>query len=300
MPGSPIQVFIAKYRGRLSPAAVHAIAALFQLGNRNLFSAYLGYWQNLFRGNLGVSLTFFPSSVASVVRSAIWWTLGLVGVSIVISFALGTLLGVLVAWKRGSWLDSLIPATTFFTAVPYFWLGLVLLYLFAQTWNIFPNAGAYAPTVNPGLSLSFISSVIYYGLLPMLTLVISSIAGWLIQMRNMMVVTLDEDYVLMAEAKGLSRRRVMFAYAARNAVLPSVASFALSLGFVVSGALLTEVVFSYPGIGYTLYQAVVNEDYPLMQGIFLIITLSVLAVNFVVDIFYGLLDPRTRQVAGAR
>jgi peptide/nickel transport system permease protein len=211
------------------------------------------------------------------------------------SFVLGTLLGMLVGWNRGSWLDALVPGTTFFTAVPYFWLGLIILYVFGQRLGIFPLSGSYSDDLRPGLSFSYLASIVTHGFLPFMTMVISSVAGWLLQMRNMMITVLDEDYVLMAEAKGLSRRRIMFSYAARNAVLPSIASFALSLGFVVSGAILTEVVFSYAGLGYVLYQAVTNEDFPLMQGIFLVITFAVLVANLFADVLYIALDPRTRQ-----
>jgi len=147
----------------------------------------------------------------------------------------------------------------------------------------------------PTFSLEFAGSVLQHGLLPAATIVVSSLAGWILGMRNMMVTVSSEDYVTVAQAKGLSERRVMFSYAARNAVLPQVSGFALSLGFIVSGTLVMEMVFSYPGIGYVLYQAVSAKDYPLMQGVFLIITLSVLVANMAADLVYALLDPRTRQ-----
>jgi peptide/nickel transport system permease protein len=294
MPGNPVEALLVKFKGRLSPSAVNAISALFGTSHRSLWSSYILYWRDLFSGNLGISFTFFPYTVLWVIRSSIFWTLGLVGISTVISFVIGTLIGIFAGWKRGSWLDHLLPTATFFTAVPYFWLGLLMLYVFGQVVRIFPISGAYSVSMTPGFSLSFIGSIALYGFLPVSTLVLSSVAGWIIQMRNMMITVLGEDFVLMAEAKGLPRRRIIFTYAARNAVLPSIASFALSLGFVVSGALLTEVVFDYPGIGYQLYQAVRNLDYPLMQGIFLMITLCVLAANLFADVLYAVLDPRTR------
>jgi peptide/nickel transport system permease protein len=145
-----------------------------------------------------------------------------------------------------------------------------------------------------GYNGPFLSSAIYHGLLPAATIVLSSVAGWMLGMRNVTVSTMGEDYVLTAQAKGLRPRRVLLSYAARNAVLPSIAGFAISLGFVVSGSLITETVFSYPGLGYTLLQAVTNVDYPLMQAVFLVITLAVLGANFAVDMLYGLIDPRTR------
>jgi peptide/nickel transport system permease protein len=295
MPGSPVQALLSRFKGRLTPASQHAIAAMFGLGKQDLFSSYLTYWGDILHGNLGVSFSYFPSSVDSVINSSALWTLGLVGISTVISFVLGTYLGVVIGWKRTSWLDSLLPSSTFFTAVPYFWLGLITLFVFGQLLGWFPQSGAYDADLDPGLNGPFVSSIIGHAFLPALTLVVSSLAGWMLGMRNMMITTLDEEYVLMAEAKGLSPRRIMLVYAARNAILPSIASFALSLGFIMGGAILTEVVFSYPGLGYVLYQAVTNEDYPLMQGIFLIITLSVLLANLLADVLYVILDPRTRQ-----
>lgn len=157
-------------------------------------------------------------------------------------------------------------------------------------------SGGYDPGVNVGLTWGFISNAIDHSILPAVTIIVSSVAGWLLGMRNVMMSTLGEDYVLLAEAKGLSRHRVTLTYAARNAILPNMAGFALSLGFIVSGAILTEVVFSYPGVGYILFEAVSNEDYPLMQGIFLMITILVLLANLFADVMYAALDPRTREV----
>jgi peptide/nickel transport system permease protein len=207
---------------------------------------------------------------------------------------LGVLLGAFVGWKPGTWLDSLVPATTLLAAVPYFWLALILAYFLGRVLQWLPMQGGYDVALTPGWNGEFIASAIQYGALPALTIVLASIGGWLLGMRNMMVSTLSEDYVLTAEAKGLSPRTILRSYAARNAVLPSIAGFAFSLGFVVSGSVVTEYVFSYPGIGSRLLTAVTNNDYALMQGMFLFITLAVLGANLVVDLLYGLIDPRTR------
>jgi peptide/nickel transport system permease protein len=170
-----------------------------------------------------------------------------------------------------------------------------LLYLLGYVLNWFPINGGYdTSSTVPDWSPDFIFSAIQHGILPAFTIVISSIAGWLLSMRNTMITTLSEDYVMMAEAKGLSQRRIMMMYAARNAILPNITSFALSVGFVVSGALLTEIVFSYPGVGYALYQAAENLDYALLQGLFLIISIAVLGANFLADLLYVALDPRVR------
>jgi peptide/nickel transport system permease protein len=295
MPGNPAEILLANFKGRVSPAAVKSVSALFGLNHASLWSQYLTYWHQLLHGNLGISFSFFPATVGSVIARSLPWTLWLVGISTVVSFVLGTLLGIVVAWRRGTWLDSTVPITTFFSAVPYFWFGLVVVFVFGAVLHWFPLYGGYSTGTQIGFSWSFVASAAYYSILPAGTIVLSSIAGWLLGMRNMMITTIDDDYILLAEAEGLTQRRIMFAYAARNAILPNIADFALSLGFVVSGAILTEVVFSYPGIGYVLYQAVDNEDYPLMQGVFLVITLAVLAANLLADLCYGALDPRTRQ-----
>jgi len=297
MPGDPVQNLIARQQGKSSPQAVEALRAQLGLtGDRSLWTDYLHYWGQLFHGNLGLSTSFFPASVSSVLSAALPWTVALVGVSTIVSFVAGTIVGIVVAWRRGSWLDGVLPVATFFQAVPYFFFALLVLILLGSDLGAFPISGGSDPGVDVGLNAPFLASAAYHRFLPMITIVISSIAGWILGMRNMMVTTMDEDYVLVAQAKGLPTRRVI-GYAARNAILPSVSSFSLSLSFVVSGALLTEIVFSYPGIGFQLLQAVQAEDFPLLQGIFLVITFAVLAANLFADVVYALLDPRTRQEA---
>lgn len=296
MPGNPVQTLIGKITGRITPQQVHAIELAFGMGlKRNLFQQYVGYLHQLLLGNLGVSITL-SSPVSSVLRSAVPWTVGLIGISTILSFVIGTFSGALLGWFRGSRLDSMIPVATFFQAVPYFFLGTVVLLVFGSTLHWFPVLGAYSQSVNPGLNWSFLFSLVRYGELPVITIVLSSVAGWMLGMRNMMITMIAEDFVLMAVAKGLPRRKVI-AHAARNAVLPSVANLSLAIGLVVSGALLVELVFNYPGVGNLLLQAVLNEDYPLIQGIFLVITMTVLAANLLADILYFILDPRTRTQA---
>ena len=296
MPGNPVDLVFNRIHHSISPAALHAFEIAFGVNTREgLISQYFGYLGQILHGDLGISITYFPTPVSSVIRTALPWTLALVGVATVLSFVLGTLLGMLAATRRGTWADALLPITSFLSAVPYFWLGLVFLTIFAVDLGWFPLSGGYDPTVSIGFDWTFISNAIDHAVLPAVTIIVSSIAGWLLGMRNVMMATLGEDYVLLAEAKGLRRSRVSFTYAARNAILPNMAGFALSLGFIVSGAILTEVVFSYPGVGYVLFQAVTNEDYPLMQGIFLMITILVLLANLLADIMYAALDPRTRE-----
>ena len=296
IPGDPVQLLMAKFQGQISPSAAASLYTLFGLNNNDsLAKQYVDYWGQLLHGDLGVSFTFFPATTTEVLRQALPWTLGLVGLTTLISFLIGTGLGVLAGWYRGSAIDALLPATTFLSSIPYFWLGLVAIALFTGIDSFFPSSGGYDPGVVPSWDPAFIGSAIQHSLLPALTIFISSMSGWILGMRNMMVTVTSEDYITVAHAKGLSEKRVMLGYAARNALLPNVSGFALSLGFIVSGTLLVEIVFSYPGIGFLLFQAVGSKDYPLLQGIFLIITLSVLVANFLADIAYLLLDPRTRR-----
>ncbi|MEU9792148.1 ABC transporter permease [Streptomyces sparsogenes] len=297
IPGDPVQLMMARMSqsGPVEPGQEEALAAMLGLGHGNLLTQYGDYLSSVVHLDFGLSVTYFPSPVTDVLHDALPWTLVLVGAATLISFVLGLTLGTLAGWRRGSWLDSLVPSTTFLAAVPYFWLALLLLYLFGQVWGVLPLGGGYDETLDIGLGGDFLSSALEHAVLPAATIVLSSVGGWMLGMRNMMVSTLAEDYVTAAEAKGLRPRTVMVGYAARNAVLPSVAGFAISLGFIVSGSLVMEIVFSYPGMGFTLLQAVENTDYPLMQAVFLVITFAVLAANFLVDLVYGFVDPRTRQ-----
>jgi peptide/nickel transport system permease protein len=295
MPGNPAQDLIDKFRGKINPGAIKALRVLFGQGHATLWQQYVDYWHNVFTGNFGISYSYFPSPVSEVLGNSIVWTLVLISVCTVLGFVIGTGLGMLAGWKRGSWLDSLIPITTFLSSIPYFWFAIIIVLVFAILLKWFPLSGGYSVDTTIGFNLDFIGSALYYAILPALTIVVASIGGWLIGMRNMMVTTLSEDYVRLAEAKGLSNRRIMFTYAARNAILPSFSGFAMSLGFVVGGSIVTEIVFNYPGIGSVLFKAAQAADYPLMQAIFLFITLMVLVANILADVAYVFLDPRTRE-----
>ncbi|ROS76604.1 ABC transporter permease [Cellulomonas sp. PhB143] len=296
--GDPVQALINRYQGSLSTDAVQSLYVLFGLDKQtSLWDQYVQYWDQILHGDLGTSFAFFPTPVTTVIAQGLPWTIGLVGAATVIAVVLGTLVGVLIGWRRGTWADGVLPVTTFFSAVPYFWLGLIAIAIFAIAWPVFPLGGAYDNALVPTWSWDFVGSVLYHAILPAATIVLASVSGWILGMRNMMVTVTSEDYVTVAQAKGLPERLVMFGYAARNAVLPQVSGFALSLGFVVSGTLVMELVFSYPGVGLELFQAIGGHDYPLMQGIFLVITFAVLLANILADLAYVLLDPRTRQEA---
>jgi peptide/nickel transport system permease protein len=300
MPGNPAIAMIASHKGPLSPGALKALEAQFGLNtHQNVVSQYLSYLGNLARGNFGESLTTQPgNSVARMVLDAIPWTLGLVGVTTVLAFILGTLIGIVAAWRRGGQLDSIMPPVfVIMTVIPYFWLGLVLILVFGVNLHWFPYFFTYDITLKPAFNWLFIGNVLKHAVLPAFTLLITTIGTWILTMRNTMITTLAEDYVRMARAKGLPGRRIMFSYAARNAILPNVTGFAMSLGFVVGGAILIEYVFNYEGVGYLLLNAVNNDDYPLMQALFLLITVAVLVAILLSDIATAVLDPRTREAS---
>jgi peptide/nickel transport system permease protein len=299
MPGSPGQAMLVRFHGRVSPQAIKTIEVAFGVHNdQSVVQQYFQYLANTLRGDLGVSLTFFPNSVGDVIKQGLLWTVGLVGMATILAFLLGTLLGMLAAWRRGGFLDAILPPVFIvISAFPYFWLALLALLLFAITLGWFPLGFAYDITSSINLSWSFAGDVIWHGFLPALTIVITSIGGWILTMRNTMITTLAEDYVKMARAKGLSPVRIMLMYAGRNAILPNLTGFAMSLGFVISGAILVEIVFNYPGVGFMLLQAVNSEDFALMQGLFLLITVAVLLAVLAADILTAWLDPRTREAA---
>lgn len=300
MPGDPADQIIRQIEQNsgqpASAEAVYAIQRLFGDPRANLAQQYWDYLRQLGSFDLGLSTSRFPVQVGTLIGSGLPWTIALVGMTTLAAFLLGTGLGVIAGWRVGSRLDSfLAPMSTFVGSVPYFWVALIALWLFGFQLGWFPLTGGYDPDTPPGFSPAYAWGLMHHGLLPAATIVFSSFGGWLLGMRNMTATTVGEDYVLLARAKGLSPARIMFRYAARNAVLPSFTGFALALGGIVSGALLTEMVFNYPGIGYLLYDAVSQRDYPLMQGLFLVVTLAVLLTNFLADSLYVLLDPRTRE-----
>jgi len=299
MKGDAVDAILGRMDGaQVTPEAINSLKIAFGLDKSDdLLSQYMQYLGDIVHGNLGISLSLFPQPVSSAIGTALPWTLLLVGVSTILSFLLGTGLGVVAGWRRGSRWDVLPPLSTFFTAMPYFWFGLIMITVFSVNLRWFPFGGGYDGSTIIGFNAPFIRSALYHAILPAATIVITSMGYWLVGMRNMMVSTLSEDYLVLAAAKGLSTKRRAVSYAARNAVLPSISSFSLSIGFLVSGAIVTEIIFSYPGLGFLLYLAVQNRDLPLMQGIFLVITLAVLVANLLADIAYAALDPRTRVIS---
>ncbi len=298
MPGDPATAMFGRMLGQLSPETLQSLRETFGLTNDPLWKQYLVYLQHVLRGDLGISAAYFPAPVTQVIGTGLVWTVLLAGSAVVISFALGTLLGIATAWWRRGIVDAwLPPALTFLGSFPYFWLSMVALYIAGFSLGWFPLGHAYSDELQPAWTLEFLWDVIAHAALPVGSLVLATLGGWVLSMRNTMITVLGSDYVNLARAKGLPPARVVLRYAARDALLPSITSFGMALGFVLGGSLLTEIVFSYPGQGYLLVQAVRSQDYPLMQGIFLCITLAVLAANWCVDLVVLWLDPRIRDSA---
>lgn len=298
MPGDPASVILDKLATKqaVTPATEEAMRALFGLPGGSLWQQYLDYLGQLSRGDLGVSTSFYPLPVSEVIAQGLPWTVALVGITTVLAFVIGTTLGAISGRRPGGPLDNVLaPLAAVLGSMPYFWVATLLVLVFAIQLPIFPGQNGADLNAVPGWNAEFVVSAVQHAVLPALAIIVSTVGGWLLGMRNMMVTTVSEDYVLLAEAKGLSRGRVLLSYAARNAMLPQVAQLSISLGAVVGGSMLAEVVFSYPGVGFLFYQAVADLDYALMQALFLTISLSVLLANFVADSVYVLLDPRTKE-----
>lgn len=299
MPGSPADAAIARLsqNGPVTPEMRRSIEAQLGLPTGNIFEQYGQYLNDVVHFNFGISYSRFPETVSGLIAQSLPWTLILVGVVTIISFLIGTVIGAFIAWKRGKAADAIFSSTSsFLSAFPAFWLAMLLVYFLGFVSGIFPTSGAYEPGTMPDGTIEFYLDALNHAILPGLTILLTSLGGWIMGMRNNMINTLGEDYITFASANGLHRKTVVLKYAARNALLPNLTSFGMTLGGVVGGSLLVEQVFNYPGMGQLLFSAVTNQDYPLMQAIFLIITLSVLFANFIVDLLYGILDPRTRKV----
>lgn len=298
-PGDPAEAMVRKMMGQsqqIDPAQVKAIRAMLGAPNTGLFQQYVDYMNNLIHLNFGLSYTYFPYSVSHMVSQAIWWTVILVGVTQIIGFVAGTLLGALAAWKRNSMFDSVISlGLTFFGTMPFFWIAMLLLYLFAFQWHILPSGGGFSENSTRQMSWGYTADIIYHSILPAVAILITAPIGWVMGMRNNMIQTLHEDYTRLALAKGLKQWKVALRYSARNAILPNVTGFAISLGGILGGVVFVEGIFNYPGMGRLLFEAVGNRDYPLMQALFLFSTVGVLLANLVADVLYGVLDPRVRK-----
>jgi len=296
-PGDPISAMVTRMTAQAgyvenSGAIIEAWKARFGL-NDPLYIQYLRFLWNAARFDLGYSITAFPATVSELVARSLPWTLGLLFIATVISFIAGNTIGALMAWRRtpGA-VRHLLPLTLTFTSIPFFMLAILLIYVFAFGLHWFPTSGAFGRGVVPGLNWGFVSSVAYHGTLPALAIVITSMGFWALGMRGMMITTEGEDYLILAQAKGLRSSRIFWRYGVRNAVLPQVTALALTFGALIGGNILVEYLFAYPGTGYLLYQGIVNADYTLIEGIVFMLILATSTAVLIIDLIYPLLDPR--------
>lgn len=258
-----------------------------------IWQQYLNYLGNMARFDLGFSISNFPKTVGEMIGEALPWTIGLLTVTTAIAFLLGTLLGALISWPRSpGWLRVLVPPMLMLSAVPFYLLGLILIYFVAFQWKLLPLGGGYSIGVIPSFSVSFILDILRHALLPALAIILASTGGWAIGMRGMMVTVQGEDYMTFAEAKGLKNWRMFYKYAVRNALLPQVTGLALSFSYIVSGAVLVELVFQFPGIGSLLARAIQQLDYFTIYGVVFILIVAIGVAMFIMDMIYPLLDPR--------
>lgn len=302
MPGDPLNaVFsnLAAVGGRLNaPELIAQYRELFGL-DRSIGEQYLSFLRELARGNLGYSISNFPSNVLDLVVPSLPWTIGLLTTTTVFSWVLGSLIGAVVGWTggRNRFFQALVPMALVLYTTPYYILALILVFLFAFHWRIFPLSGAYSVGLRPELTLAFARDVLHHAALPALSITLVSLGWWFLSMRSLITTQKGEDYILLAEAKGLPDRRILWNYAFRNALLPQATGLALSLGHIVGGALITEVIFAYPGLGWVIYNAIKSLDFPVIQGSVLLLIVAVATSNFVIDLAYPLIDPRIRQAA---
>jgi len=290
--GNPAEM-IASQTALGSPEVAEAIKKQFGLENDSLLYQFKQYIVQLAHGNLGISYFNYPTPVSEVLLKALPWTLGIVLISTLLSYAAGWLIGIRGALKPGTWFDNAALGVSFFiNSVPYFWIGILLILLFGYKLDWFPMGQAFSVDYDSLSAAGKLRSISYHAVLPIVSLAIASLASHILVLRNNLSRALTEDYMVLARAKGLSGRRRTFHYGVRNAFLPSFTGFMLSLGHVVGGAITMEIVFSYPGIGMLTYNAILNHDYPLIQGAFLMIAVSIIAVNLLADLIYPFIDPR--------
>lgn len=293
MPGNPVSRFVNPL---MSPAAQHQILEQFGL-TKPLYVQFLLYLKGVFTGNFGLSFLYYPTQVSTLIVQRLPWTLFLTGTATVLAALIGMVLGLLAAWKRGKVDSAAVYSSMALRSLPTFWLGLVLLILFGVTLKVFPTSGYFSTSLltSGGGVLLFIQSLLYHSVLPIITLMAYLVGGNLLIMRASTLNTIREDYVTTLKAFGYDDGKIVYGHVLKNASLPMLTNIGIQMGYIVSGAVLVETVFSYPGMGLLVYQAVLARDYPTLQGSFFVLTLTTLVALLVVDLLYGLLDPRVRR-----
>lgn len=297
MPGDPVQGMVSRMMaqaGRVENMEQIIAAWREKLGlDQPLIVQYGRYLGNMLTFDMDYSMAFFPARVNDMVLRGLPWTIGLLAIATVISFIAGNTIGALLGWRRTPGLvKSLLPFTLTFTSVPFFMLGMLLIYIFAYGLRLFPPTGGSGRGYVPEFTPEYILNIIHHGMLPALAIVIASMGFWALGMRGMMITSDGEDFLILAQAKGLHLRRIFWRYSVRNAILPQVTALALSFGSLVAGSILVEYIFAYPGTGYLLYQGIVNSDYALIQGVVFVLILATSFAVLVIDLLYPLLDPR--------
>jgi peptide/nickel transport system permease protein len=296
MPGSPLDGLLLRYQDviRSNPGILTQLKAQLGSSDEPIWQAYPHYLGDVFTGNFGIS-TAQGVPVSEVIANTLPWSIFLVGTGFILSFVVGTTLGMFAAWRRGGFADNVLtPLLMALQSFPAFFLSLLAVYFLGLKAGWFPIQHAYSNDTEVAFTWSFITDAFRHAELPVLVIVAISAGGWLLGMRNVMINTVSEDYITMAQAKGLPDRRVMTRYAARNAILPPLTGFAAFFASAVGGLILVEVVFSYPGVGLTIQQAALGHDYPLVQALLLLLAVCVLVANLIMDLLYAILDPRVR------
>jgi peptide/nickel transport system permease protein len=300
-PGDPAESIVRQMVGQnksIDPAQLQAIRTMLGVPNGNIFQQYLDYLNSLIHLNFGLSYSYFPYSVMHMVGQAMWWTIILVLTTQVIGFIAGNILGAFAAWRRNSAFDTFVSlGLSFVGTLPFFWIALLMLFIFAFKLNWLPMGGGFSESSTREFSLGYVGDILKHAVLPAAAILLTAPIGWVMGMRNNMIQELGADYTRLAIAKGLKPWKIALLYSARNAILPNVTGFAISLGGIMGGVIFIEGIFDYPGLGRLLFQAVGNRDYPLMQALFLFTTVGVLVANLLADFMYGWLDPRVRKGA---
>ena len=298
MPGDPVGgvlQHLSPAQIQANPGIVQTYEALLGGGKGTIWHDYVTYLHRLSNLNFGISTSNYPAPVSDVIGRTLPYSIFLVGVAFLIAFAVGTAVGMFAAWRRGGGVDTVVvPTLMALSAFPAFFTALLGVYFLGLKLHWFPIQHAYASGLSPGFNYSFLSSALRHSELPILVIVSAYAGGWVLNMRTVMINTISEDYVAMAQAKGLRERRVMTHYAGRNAILPPLNGFAAQFAGAVGGLVFIEYVFSYPGAGLTLQQAALGNDYPLTQALLLVFAICVIAANFIMDLLNFALDPRVR------
>ncbi len=297
MPGDPVQAMVSRMlaqAGRVENMDQIVAAWKEKLGlDQPVYVQYLRHLRNMLTFDLDYSMAYFPARVDEMILRSLPWTIGLLAIATVISFIAGNTIGALLGWRRTPRLvKTILPFTLTFTSVPFFMLGMLLIYVFAYGLRLFPPTGGAGRGITPGFTPEYILSLIHHGMLPALAIVVASMGFWALGMRGMMITSDGEDFLILAQAKGLHLRRIFWRYSVRTAILPQVTALALSFGSIVAGSVLVEYIFAYPGTGYLLYQGIVNSDYALIQGVVFVLILATSLAVLIIDLAYPLLDPR--------